>query len=90
MMESAQEIEPEERPDPVLFQDTAIVLDQPTGAQDEDEKTEEIVAVPNDEELSDDTPIGLFQSPLADEDDPSTVELPSAPRDDLDGDDNED
>ena len=82
MMESAEEIEPEEPPDTVVFQDTAVGLTQPSDAPDEDESTEDqSVPLPDHEALSHDTPVGLFRAPVVGEDDTPTVELPSVDED---------
>jgi serine/threonine protein phosphatase PrpC len=92
MMESAQEIEPEEPPDPVLFQDTPVGLHQPLVIPDEDEPTAELFvseADSPDAELPEDTTIGLFQSPVDDDGDSSTVELPTSPLNDLEDNENE-
>jgi serine/threonine protein phosphatase PrpC len=83
MMESAEEIEPEDPPDTVIFQDTAVGLQESPEASDEDEPLNEepSASMPGHEPLSHDTPVGLFQAPLVDDDDNPTVELPSLDED---------
>jgi hypothetical protein len=45
-MESPHEIKPEEPPDPIQFEDTAVGLLQPPDVPDEDEPTEELPSSP--------------------------------------------